>query len=175
MRPSLTMTVPESSDDILCSVATAIDIARRRPFNEDLNDIVEEAPEIASPDTIISVSVASQLPPHREQTLLPRDIFHPPLNIIFLNFSPSCRSAHTALMLLSDIENVLSESIPACMPSPFLDSSWRRSMHHNNKSINSVDVTARMNSSMTQSHHASPIQHRIPTRRGESSPLPRNG
>ena len=43
-------------------------------------------------------------------------------------------------MLLSDIEDDETDVIPARIPSPFLDSSWRRSKHHHNESISSIDV-----------------------------------
>ncbi len=41
---------------------------------------------------------------------------------------------------LSDIEDDETEPVPQRMPSPFLDSFWRRSKHHQNESISSIDV-----------------------------------
>jgi len=58
--------------------------------------------------------------------------------------------------LLSDIEDDELEPIPARMPSPFLDSSWRRSKHHQNESISSIDVRAILNNLATHPHSAPP-------------------
>jgi hypothetical protein len=41
---------------------------------------------------------------------------------------------------LSDIEDDETEPVPKRMPSPFLDSFWRRSKHSQNESISSIDV-----------------------------------
>ena len=68
MAPTKTIPAPVATS------ATAIDSAPPPPSNEDLNDSVEEAPEIASPDIIVPIKSErnySVTPPRRTSAVQP--------------------------------------------------------------------------------------------------------
>ncbi len=88
-------------------------------------------------------SVASTRSSPRSPSFSPRpsiSVSAAPASTIRLTPAEQFKRLAISPMLLSDIEDDETDVIPSRIPSPFLDSSWRRSKHHHNESISSIDV-----------------------------------